>query len=241
VGRLVWNKQRYVKDPTTGKRLARINPENEWIIRDVPELRIVEEELWHRVQDRLREIRGSARVQNAREKKFWLNRRARHLLTGLTSCGECGAPLSAAGKDYLSCSAARRLGTCTNRKGIRRIVLERLILDALRENLMHPDLVAEFIREFHAEVTRQRRDAELTLGLKRRELDEVKRKLNGVIEAIAEGFRAPGLQGKLDELEQRKERLAAEIDGASVAGPRLHPNLAEVYRRISNSAPGDTR
>ena len=27
IGRLVWNKQRYVKDPTTGKRLARINPE----------------------------------------------------------------------------------------------------------------------------------------------------------------------------------------------------------------------
>ncbi len=28
-GRLVWNKQHYIKDPTTGKRLARLNPESE--------------------------------------------------------------------------------------------------------------------------------------------------------------------------------------------------------------------
>jgi site-specific DNA recombinase len=231
IGRLVWNKQRYVKDPSTGKRLARINPEGEWIIQDVPELRIVEDGLWKRVQDRLASIRGSARVQNAREKKFWLNRRAKHLLTGLTCCGECGAPLAAAGKDYLSCSAARRLGTCKNRRGIRRSILEGLVLDALKENLMHPDVVAEFIKEFHTEVNRQRRDAELSLGLKRRELDEVRRKLDGLIEAIADGFRAPGLQAKLDELEQRKAALAAEIERAPLAAPRLHPNLAELYRK----------
>jgi site-specific DNA recombinase len=95
-------------------------------------------------------------------------------------------PLAAAGKDYLSCSAARRLGTCTNRKGIRRAVLEGLILDALRHNLMHPDLVAEFIKEFHAEVNRQRRDTELAINLKRREFEETCRKLDGLIEAIAE-------------------------------------------------------
>jgi site-specific DNA recombinase len=201
IGRLVWNKQRYIKEPNTGKRLARINAENEWIIHDVPKMRIVDDDLWHRVQHRLAGIRGSSRVQKAREAKFWLNRRSKHLLTRLTCCGDCGAPLAATGKDYLSCSAARRLGTCTNRKGIRRAVLEGLILDALRHNLMHPDLVAEFIKEFHAEVNRQRRDAELAINLKRRELEETCRKLDGLIEAIAEGFRAPGLQAKLDELE----------------------------------------
>ena len=163
--------------------------------------------------------------------KFWLKRRSKHLLTGLTCCGDCGAPLAAAGKDYLSCSAARRLGTCKNRKGIRRAVLEGLILDALKHNLMHPDFVAEFIREFHAEINRQRRDAELTINFKRRELDETRRKLDGLIEAIADGFRAPGLQAKLDELEQSKARLQSEIDGAPAASPRLHPNLAEIYRK----------
>jgi site-specific DNA recombinase len=231
VGRLVWNKQRYLKDPNTGKRLARINPESEWIVTNVPELRIVDDDLWHRVQGRLATIRGSERVRKARAKKFWLDRRPKHLLTGLVICGNCGASLLAAGKDYLCCSAARRLGTCKNRNGIRRGVLENLILNALKQNLMHPDLVAEFVREFHAEINRQRRDAELLLGEKHRELEKTRHKLDGLIEAIAEGFRAPGLQVKLDELEQHKLKLESEIESAPAAAPRLHPNLAEIYRK----------
>jgi site-specific DNA recombinase len=163
--------------------------------------------------------------------RYLLTRRAKHLLTGLARCGECDAPLVAAGKDYLCCSAARRKGTCKNHKGIRRGVLAQLILDALKHNLMQPEPVAEFIREFHAEVNRQRRVAELTASLKRRELDEVQRKLDGLIEAIADGFRAPRLQAKLDELEQRKASLAAAIESAPTSAPRLHPNLSELYRR----------
>jgi len=176
VGRLVWNKQRYLKDPNTGRRLARINPESEWIVTNVPDLRIVDDFLWHRVHGRLATIRDSERVTKARAKKFWLDRRPKHLLTGLTICGNCGASLVAAGKDYLCCSAARRLGTCNNRSGIRRSVLENLILNALKQNLMHPDLVAEFVREFHAEINWQRRDAELLLAEKHRELEKTRQK-----------------------------------------------------------------
>ena len=231
IGKLVWNKQHYVKDPLTGKRLARLNPEAAWVTQEVPELRIIEQPLWDKVQGRLAEIRDTPGVQKALLRKFWLNRRPKHLLTGLVHCGVCGSPLAAGGRDYLCCSAARRLGTCTNRKGIRRGTLEGLILDALKDNLMHPDLVAEFIKEFHAEVNRQRRDAELSLVLKRRELDDVRRKLDGLIEAIADGLRAPGLQSKLDELERRKAVLEVEIAGAPAAAPRLHPNLAELYRQ----------
>ena len=59
VGRLVWNKQRYIKDPTTGKRVARVNPEAEWVVQEVPELRILDDALWARVQQRLGVIRQS--------------------------------------------------------------------------------------------------------------------------------------------------------------------------------------
>jgi hypothetical protein len=45
LGRLVWNRQRFVKDPETGRRLARPNPPEAWIIEEMPALRIVEDEL----------------------------------------------------------------------------------------------------------------------------------------------------------------------------------------------------
>ena len=96
---------------------------------------------------------------------------------------------------------------------------------------MAPELVKEFIAEFHREVNRQSRNREADQGLQQREFDDVNRKLRGLIEAIAEGLRGPGLQAKLDELEQRKVTLEAKLAAMPPPAPRLHPNLAELYRR----------
>jgi hypothetical protein len=73
--------------------------------------------------------------------------------------------------------------------------------------------------------------SELAINFKRRELEETCRKLDGLIEAIADGFRAPGLQAKLDELEQTKSMLQSEIERAPEPSTRLHPNLAKLYRK----------
>ncbi|EYD74356.1 recombinase [Rubellimicrobium mesophilum DSM 19309] len=52
IGRLIWNRQSYRKDPTTGKRQAHLNPPSEWLTESVPHLQIVEQELWNRVRER---------------------------------------------------------------------------------------------------------------------------------------------------------------------------------------------
>jgi hypothetical protein len=41
VGERVWNRQHFVKDPNTGRRLARLNPPESWVVAAVPELRLV--------------------------------------------------------------------------------------------------------------------------------------------------------------------------------------------------------
>ena len=38
VGRLVWDRQRLIKDPASGEREGRPAPESEWGVQDVPEL-----------------------------------------------------------------------------------------------------------------------------------------------------------------------------------------------------------
>jgi hypothetical protein len=87
VGRLVWNRQRFLKDPDTGRRIARTNPQSEWITKDVPELRIVHDELWQSVRDRYASIQRKWR-QSERFNQF---RRPKYLFSGLTKCGVCGA------------------------------------------------------------------------------------------------------------------------------------------------------
>lgn len=77
IGRRVWNRRHKVTDPVTGKKRMRANPESEWVIRDVPDLRIVDDDLWEAVkkrQSKLTTKRGSAKRPN-------------RLLSGLLQCG----------------------------------------------------------------------------------------------------------------------------------------------------------
>src|SRR5439155_20476635 len=48
VGRWVWNKAMFVKDPETGKRTAVLRPKDDWVIEDRPDLTIVAGDLWKR-------------------------------------------------------------------------------------------------------------------------------------------------------------------------------------------------
>ncbi len=55
-GQQVWGRQRYVKDPATGRRVARLNPAGSEIATSVPHLRIVDDDLWAAVKVRQRQV-----------------------------------------------------------------------------------------------------------------------------------------------------------------------------------------
>jgi site-specific DNA recombinase len=50
LGRLVWNQREWHRDPNTGKRRSRPRPENEWVRVEAPDLRIIDDALWAKVQ-----------------------------------------------------------------------------------------------------------------------------------------------------------------------------------------------
>jgi site-specific DNA recombinase len=207
LGRLIWNRLRYVKDPSTGKRVSRQNDPADWITTEVPELRIIDDALWVKVKTRQEALDATPAVQGIKASRFWERRRPDHLLTGLVYCACCGGPLAAVGRDYLACSAARKLDTCSARKGIRRSVLEGVVLDLLKTRLMQPDAVAAFVPA-HG----WKPNACLS-----------KRKLEGLYDAIAEGLRSPGLQDKLLTLEGRIGAIGAELAGPAPVASASEP------------------
>jgi site-specific DNA recombinase len=83
-------------------------------------------------------------------------------------------PLAAVGKDYFTCAAGPSQGTCSNKRNMRRPDRKTLILDGRKDRLMAPELVKEFIAEFHQEVNRLNRSRGVDLDLQRRELEVVK-------------------------------------------------------------------
>lgn len=111
VGRQIWNRLSYVKDPDTGKRVSRLNPEQDWVVTNVPGLRIIDDALWQAVRDR----QGGLKVKGT-DSEVWDRRRPKFLFSGLMECGCRGSGFSKISKEYFGCSAARKKGpaVCTN-------------------------------------------------------------------------------------------------------------------------------
>ena len=229
IGRLVWNRQRFLKDPDTGKRVARANPPSEWITKDVPELRIIDDEVWQAVQTRYASVQR--KWKKAEEgRRFNQFRRPKYLFSGLTKCGECGAGFIIYSRDHLGCFGTRDRGTCTNKLTIARQEVEERVLCALQDKLMRQDFFEEFCREFAKEMNRLRMEQRAGLSGAKRGLERVKRDIQKVIEAIKAGFALPELKMEMDALQARKEELLASLSTAEEPAPLLHPTMADLYR-----------
>jgi len=222
-GKLVYNRQRFVKDPATGRRQARPNPPDQWITTEVPELAIVPPEIFAAAQAKRDEHGGPVRVDQ--------RRRPKHLLSGLVECGCCGGKMIVVHLDRVGCSSRINKATCANRRTIRMGELETRILTVLQTHLLAPDVVAAAIEAYRNERdrlakanARQRRDAE-------RDLEAIERKISAIVTAIEAGGDPRALSQRLNTLEAERRAIAERIpgkDGADVV--TLHPHAAERYR-----------
>jgi site-specific DNA recombinase len=227
VGRLVWNRLRYVKEPDTGKRVSRPNPSSAWVTTAVPHLRIVDDDLWEQVKARQAEMRRAA--WNGSPKRFNQARRPKYLFSGLTKCAECGGGYVMYWRDSLACFGARSRGTCTNRLTISRQEVEERVLVALRDKLMRRDLFEDFCREYVRELNRLRMEHRASLSNGRQELASVEREIRKFIQAIKDGVSAVSIKEELLALEARKAELQSRLD-APETPELLHPRMSDVYR-----------
>jgi site-specific DNA recombinase len=229
IGRLVWNRQRFLKDPDTGKRVARVNPPSEWITKDVPELRIIDDEVWQAVQTRYASVQRKWKA-GQEGRRFNQFRRPKYLFSGLTKCGECGAGFIVYSREQLGCFGTRDRGTCTNKLTISRHEVEERVLSALQDKLMRKDFFEEFCREFAREMNRLRMEQRTGLSGAKRELERVKREIQKVVEAIVDGVKGSELKDRMADLQNRKDALLKQLEVADERPPLLHPRMADLYR-----------
>lgn len=133
------------------------------------------------------------------------------------------------GKDYLGCEAAKNRGGCRNTHRVRRPALEARVLAALGTKLMRPEELESFCQGFVAEWNRLAAEASAGAAAREQALRAVERKIENLIEAIANGLKAGGVQKKLEDLDARKAVLEAEALDQPPPPPTPHPNLATVY------------
>ncbi len=247
VGRLVWNRLHYVKDPVTGRRVSRPNPPEKIITTNVPDLRIVDDDLWQAVKARQVDARKRAfpvqgvasangdmaadgRNSSGNRAGFWSNRRPRHLLTGLMRCGVCGGSYTKLNTHLFGCATARNKGTCDNRLNIRVDTVDEIVLTGLKVRLMDPEAFKSFADSFVAERNAIVAHQNAKFIAAKCELARVKSRQKVLIQALADGVPARTVKDEMIILESKEDELTALLASQPSAEPSLHPSLAIVYR-----------
>jgi site-specific DNA recombinase len=226
IGRLIWNRLRYVKNPDTGKRISRLNPEVEWIAKEIPSLRILSDEVWNAAKNR----QSATRRTITRAGNIGFARRPQYLFSGLSKCGICGAGFIMAGRNRLACFGAREKGTCHNRLTIRRDDVEARVLKALQEKLLRQDLFEEFCEEFTREMNRLRMQHRASLSAAGREIERIEARRKKLIEMVIEGVAPSVVKDELNANAARREQLEAQLAATEEPPPLLHPEMARMYR-----------
>jgi site-specific DNA recombinase len=234
VGRRIFNRRTWVEVPNDKRgfrRVPRLNPEADWIVRDEPHLRIVDEALWQRVKVRQADARA------ARDHKFKLTgnplagaKRPGHLLSGLVVCGTCGGPFVGTGGRW-RCKAAMRQA-CDN-ASIRIDQLENRVLAGVREQLLTPEIISKFASALQQELDEKQQVADAGRGDLELRLADVRERMARLGRRIEEDEDAPRvLIERLKALETEEGELTAAVSATPARSVvRLPANYALVYER----------
>jgi DNA invertase Pin-like site-specific DNA recombinase len=237
VGVYVRNKVRKVRHPNTGRRVPRA-PQEEPLSVPMPDMRIVEQDLWDAAQ----------RVLQEHAHKFGVKRKERptvtrlmHPFMGLFRCAECGGTMVTCGRGreegdrYLRCSAAHWRQQCSHSKSYSLLRLSRHATEKMHAHLTDPDFVKERAKERAKELARLEREANTERNTVQRELDRVDVRIRKIIRLTEDDEGediAPEVQARYKELrvEQRglQQRLALLDANAT---PPLLPSAIKALAR----------
>jgi len=232
IGAWPWGRLANWRNPFDGKVSQDERPTEEsarWA-RHLPDLRIVDDELWGAAQARLAEVGGARRGVRRPDGRLAGSAadRApaspRHLLAGLLRCEACGMAFQVCGPrgDYLGCRG-HLTGQCDRETRVPRDRAARLILGAIAERVLaSPAWHREVLDALRAEHESLRDRLPGRLGEARKQLAAVTQRIARLVDAI-EGGAASSDVG--DRLALRRaeagelERSVAELGRAEEGRP----------------------
>lgn len=222
IGKIVHGKMKkgYVMTASGTTKTRTAQPPSTWLELDVPELRVVDQELWERVQAR---VAASERENHGDMAKR--GPRAKYLLTGLAKCALCRGPMGVESAKFGSrqvkvyfCTRARRRGqaVCTNNVRRPMDTINEAFTSWVQANVLSERLIGEVLAEVRARVTERAEAAKPELEALAAEEAALKKEIKNLAGAIAKLGDSDELvalmrekQGTLDRV--RTRRQAAEL------------------------------
>jgi site-specific DNA recombinase len=156
----VYLKNRFfnVKNPATGKVVARKADPDDLITAQVSHLRIIEQKLWDAAH-KLRKARGNKKFGTSGQVQRAVVPRNQHLLAGLLRCAECNGGMIVTASDRnglkrVACSAAHNRQSCKHAKTYNLDKLTALAIDSMCSHLTDPEVIKEKARAKSIEFAR---------------------------------------------------------------------------------------
>ena len=231
-GEIVWNRSKFVKVPGTNKRRSRPRPESERKRFSAPELAIVSEDLWDKVQSRFKLVCG---VRRGQSKPGLLPRSltSPYLFSGLLKCGMCGSNLIIASgggkKPKYVCSGYFNRGICTNKLYIRHDELEERLLGKLQTELLQPQAIELAIESFGRQLRSSLANMSNELTEMRSRKERLEREIRNFTQAIAESGHSKYI---LEEISVREKEISGITNRLLSSTPDSIQTQIEEVRRL---------
>jgi site-specific DNA recombinase len=218
IGRLVWNRRQWLKDPETGKRLSVPRPPKEWLVREAPELRIIDKELWEATRPR---------------QLLHTNPTRKHahttLFGGLLRCDICGGAVTAINVNHYGCSTHKDKGptACPSNATWRRQDVDQRLLSELRSDLLSPEALADVQSTVRRLLAEQIEGQERAQATARRRSAELEGEIGRIVDAIVSVGASDALASRLRATELERKTLQATME----APTQTLSNAGEVTQR----------
>jgi len=237
MGRTVWNRRQWVRNPETGKRVPKTRPQDEWVTKDTPKLRILDDQLWKSVQARRDEMLSTHR-ERQKDGKQRPGKAPTYLFSSIVKCGTCGGDYIKANKTHYRCSTYINKGkaACDNGVSVRKDVLEERLLHAIKTELFDDDSFETFKTEARLVLDQRMKNRKKDTAHLRRQLAKVEHEIANMVDFVKAGNITPTLSDELRKAEAEKERLAAELSTSIPAIDDVEEIFANVLDRYASMA-----
>ena len=237
IGRVIWNRSRFVKRSGTNRRIRRARPQSEWKVSDRPELRIVSDELWLAVRQRFERVKATYPGHGKGGGFLTRSATSSYLFSGLLKCGVCGGNLvivtgNKGRHRRYGCSQHYYRGTCPNAMTERQEWLEQRLVRELQDQVLKPEAIDFALEEFGRQLRGELGKLSGDLGKMRARKVELEAELRRYAEAVGAGGDMPAIiqamkarQGELDSIVERL--LSTNPDS-------IEARLTDIRRFVTN-------
>ena len=237
-GRYYWNRLKKLQHPETGKKRFLLRDKDEWVLFINPEMKIVDDTLWEKVQKRRRHIEETTKGRYTQGKLSY----STNLLAGLLKCSCCGGNVViVSGGKYpkYGCSTHWNKGAsvCSSESKIRKRELEEAIIASLcldfcsEASIFHATAKANTFLSGKVTNTPQ-----WEKNAFENQLHQIEKEICNYIKAIQFGIISGVVQEKLAEAERKKNDLLVKLEEINKAQTSLQSVISfqQVEQHLRN-------